>query len=161
MRISEAGLALFHRQGPAGTEYLTQWSDAWQSYSLIGGHVEPGESFRACCVREIAEELELTPDVDFRVAADPLRPLCEYTAMSKAAGVETRYRVELYAAELLTRAAEAKVNANAANRWLTEAEIRRHVCADGKEISIQVETVLERCDIIFAERPHSAGGNNP
>jgi len=154
MRVSEAGLALFQRPGPDGTEYLTQWSDTWQSYALIGGHVEPGESFRACCVREIAEELELTPDVDFRVGVDPLRPLCEYTALSKSAGVESRYRVELYAAELLTRAAETQVNANAANRWLTEVEIRRHVSADGKEISIQVETVLTLCGIIHPKHEH-------
>ncbi len=158
IRVSEAALALFQRHGPAGAEYLTQWNDAWQCYALIGGHVEPGESFRACCVREIAEELELTPDVDFRVAIAPLRPLCEYTALSKAAGVETRYRVELYAAMMLTHAGETRVNANAANRWLTETEIRRHDCAAGKEISIQVETVLEWCGIIDREIPASHDG---
>jgi 8-oxo-dGTP pyrophosphatase MutT (NUDIX family) len=152
MRISEAGLALFTRIGLGGvTQYLTQWSDTWQMYALVGGHVEPGESFRACCVREVTEELTLTPDVDFRVAIDPVLPVFEYTAMSKAAGVETRYRVELYAAELLTPVAEATVNGNAANRWLTEAEIRQHVSADGQPISTQVETVLQACGIIEPE----------
>jgi hypothetical protein len=67
----------------------------------------------------------------------------EYTAFSKAAGVETRYRVELFQVDFLTHEAVVKVDANPANRWLTEAEIRRQTTIDGKPISAQVETVLQ------------------
>jgi len=144
MRISQAGLAMFKRLGPGSVvEYLTQWNDNWQMFSLLGGHREPDESFRQCCVREVAEELELTPDIDFRVGIEPLQSLREYTAMSKAAGVETRYRVELFAVELLNRDAVAKVDANVANRWLTETDIRRHTTKEGQPIAAQVEIVLQ------------------
>src|SRR5438128_10124068 len=72
MRLSEAGLALVRRVGPDGApEYLVQWNDNWQRFSLPGGHVEPGESFRACCAREVAEELGLSAGTDFRVAPEP------------------------------------------------------------------------------------------
>ena len=41
MRISEAALALITRINAHGeTEYLTQWNEKWQAYSLIGGHRE-------------------------------------------------------------------------------------------------------------------------
>ena len=54
MRFSEAALALITRVNAQGeTEYLTQWNEKWQAYSLIGGHHEEGESFRECCIREI------------------------------------------------------------------------------------------------------------
>ena len=141
MRMSIAGLACIRREGPAGPEYLTQWSAKWGMFSLVGGHVEAGETFRACCVREIEEELELTLGVGFNVAERPFRPEVEYTAMSGGSKVETRYRVELYAVELLTPAA-TQVDANPANRWLTAAEIAAGVTNDGKPISAQVKTVF-------------------
>jgi len=144
MRTSEAGLALFKRLKEGGAvEYLTQWNENWQMFSLIGGHVEAGESFHQCCVREVAEELELTPEVDFSLGSDPLLPQREYTAMSKPAGVETRYRVELYSGELLTEKAALKVDTNPANRWLSETEILNEAAADGKPISSQVKMVFQ------------------
>jgi tetratricopeptide (TPR) repeat protein len=143
MRISEAGLAFFKRTGAGGvTEYLTQWSDTWHAFSLVGGHVEPGESFYQCCVREIEEELALANGDGFRVAPGPLRPRFEYTAVSQSAGVETRYVMEIFAAELLTPEAVAQVEKDSKNRWVTEPEIRRHLTVDGKAVSAQVGTVL-------------------
>jgi len=92
MRTSQAGLALVRRTRPDGaTEYLTQWSDTWKRLALVGGHVEPGESFRACCVREVGEELGLADGTDFRVAEGSVTPTCEYRAVSGSAGVETLY----------------------------------------------------------------------
>jgi 8-oxo-dGTP pyrophosphatase MutT (NUDIX family) len=152
MRVSEAALALFKRLGVDSTqEYLTQWNDAWQMFALVGGHVEPGESFHQCCVREVEEELYLIADVDFEVGPRPLVPKCVYTAMSGSKGVETRYCVELFPAEFLHVDAEAKVNSDLANRWLTEAEVRRLVTVDNKPVSAQVETVLKLCGVIAAE----------
>ena len=150
MRVSEAGLALIRRVGADGSaEYLTQWSARWARFSLVGGHVEPGESFRECCVREVAEELELVAGVGFRVAPEAVGPVCEYRAVSGSAGVETLYRVQLFATELLTLEAHAKVNADPANRWLTEPEIRRHLTsADRRPVAAQVETVFVKSGVI-------------
>ena len=147
MRMSIAGLACIRREGPAGPEYLTQWSAKWGMFSLVGGHVEAGETFRACCVREIEEELELTLGVGFNVAERPFRPEVEYTAMSGGSKVETRYRVELYAVELLTPAT-TQVDANPANRWLTAAEIEAGVTTDGQPISAQVRNVFTLSGVI-------------
>jgi 8-oxo-dGTP pyrophosphatase MutT (NUDIX family) len=152
MRVSEAALALFKRLGVDGIqEYLTQWNVAWQMFALVGGHIEPGESFHRCCVREVEEELHLIGDVDFAVGPRPLMPKCEYTAISGSAGVATRYYVELFPAEFLTPEAEAKVNNNPANLWLTESEIRRLFTTKNKPVSAQVDTVLKMCGVIVAE----------
>lgn len=150
MRVSEAGLALIRRTGADGApEYLAQWNDNWRRFALVGGHREPGESFRACCAREVGEELGLAAGLDFRAAPEPVAPLVEYRALSGSAGVETLYRAELYAVELLTREAVARVDADPANRWLTEPEIRRHVTsADGKSIAAQIETVFTRAGVL-------------
>ncbi len=152
MRVSEAGLALIRRTGADGSvEYLTQWSDRWERYSLVGGHVEPGESFRACCVREVEEELGLVEGESFRVAPEAVAPGCEYRAVSGSAGVETLYRLQLFATELLTPAAESRVNADPANRWLTEPEIRRlETVADRKPVAAQVETAFLHAGVISA-----------
>jgi 8-oxo-dGTP pyrophosphatase MutT (NUDIX family) len=138
-----AGLALITRRRPEGaTECLAHWSRRWDMFSLVGGHVDPGESFRECCAREVAEELGLAPDLDYRVAPEPLRPRQEYTAFSRSAGVETRYVVELFAVELLTPEARQRVDADPRQRWLGEDEIRRRRTGDGQPVSAQVETVL-------------------
>ncbi len=155
MRISEAGLALFKRTGAGGvTEYLTQWSDTWHAFSLVGGHVEPGESFYQCCVREIEEELALANGDGFRVAPGPLRPRFEYTAVSQRAGVETRYVIEIFASELLTPEAVAQVETASNNRWVTEPEIRRHLTFDGKAVSAQVGTVLILAGVLPAHEEY-------
>lgn len=142
MRVSRAGLACITRMGASGPEYLTQWSEKWQMFSLVGGHVEDGETFRECCVREIEEELELKPGLGFRVAEQPVRPRLEYVAMSGGAKVETQYVVELYEVELLGSVALDAVQANPANRWLTRDEIEARLTYDGQPISAQVQTVF-------------------
>lgn len=66
MKISHAVLALITRINLHGeTEYLTQWNNGWQAYSLIGGHVEADDSFRECCDRGVEEELELKYESEF------------------------------------------------------------------------------------------------
>jgi hypothetical protein len=149
VRISQASLALIERTGPGGaTEYLTQWNDRWQAYSLIGGHIESGESYRDCCIREVAEELGLAPEVDFRVAPQPLGARCQYTALSQSAGVPTEYQIEIFATELLLPAAVATVSANPHNRWSSLADIQRGSTADGRTIAQQVVRVLGLIGVI-------------
>ncbi len=134
MRTSVAALALLRRTSATGSvEYLAQWHARWNGYHFVGGHNRPDESFRACCVREIEEELHLTEGRQFRVAAGPLAHL-EYVAFSQGAGAETAYTIELFDVELLGDAAQI-VAADAANRWLSEADIRARRCRDGKAVS--------------------------
>lgn len=136
MRISEAGLACITRIGPNGdVEYLTQWSETWKMFSLIGGHVEPGESYRECVTREIEEELALSRD-EFRVGESLGR--IEYEAFSHGSGQTTQYRVELFAVQVLGKVSEAPTN-----RWLNEREIATMFTSDGLPISEQVYRVLK------------------
>lgn len=149
MRISRASLALIRRVGPVGaTEYLTRWNDRWQAFSLIGGHVEAGESYRDCCIREVAEELDLTPEVDFRVASQPIGDRCQYTELSKSAGVPTEYQIELFATKLLHPAAVANVSLSPHNRWASLAEIRCGTTADNRTVAKQVSRVLRTSGVI-------------
>jgi len=152
MRISQAGLACVRRDGPTGPEYLAQWSAKWGMYSLVGGHVEAGETFRECCAREVAEELYLPPSA-FTVADSPLAPTVEYTTISGGAKVETQYRMELYAVDLLTPAAVAKVSAMPTNRWLSVAEILAERTTDDKPISAQVKTVFALSGVFSLTAP--------
>ncbi len=71
MRTSVAAFGLFRRDAGRGrVEYLAQWNDGWNAFHFVGGHKRDHESFRACCVREIGEELGLAEDRDFRVATE-------------------------------------------------------------------------------------------
>jgi ADP-ribose pyrophosphatase YjhB (NUDIX family) len=136
MRISEAGLACITRVGPNGdVEYLTQWSETWKMFSLIGGHVEPGESYRECVTREIEEELTLSQD-EFRVGESLGR--IEYEAFSQGSRQMTQYRVELFAVTVL-----GKVSESPTNRWLKVGEIEKKLTFDALPISEQVHRVLK------------------
>ena len=65
MRLSEAAVALIRREQDGRTFWLARWNRNWRAYHLVGGHRRPGESFRDCLVREIAEELHLREGTDY------------------------------------------------------------------------------------------------
>lgn len=154
MRVSEAALALITRINAQGeTEYLTQWNEAWQAYSLVGGHVEAGETFRECCVREAEEELKLLSKSDFRVASEAVGATYEYDDVSKAAGVMTHYRIQLFSIQILTDEAAVKIDCNPENCWLTSSEVFTKIHRSGKAVADQVERVLRHFDAF--ERVHS------
>ena len=133
MRESLAAAALIRREQDGRTLWLAQWNQRWQRYNFVAGHKEPGESFRACLLREVGEELGLAEGADFQVAAEPAARL-QYTAWSDSAGTETTYTVELFAVRL-TPDAERHVAADPRNRWLSEDDIRSGRCADGALVS--------------------------
>ncbi len=145
MRTSQAGLACITRVGPNGVEYLTQWNDRWQMYSLIGGHIGVGERYRDCCIREVEEELELQREA-FTVGES--LGCIEYEAFSHGSGVMTHYVVELFAVALTSDAIQQKVTADATNRWLSGREVVTMKTHDGRPISEQVRTVLSRCGVL-------------
>jgi 8-oxo-dGTP pyrophosphatase MutT (NUDIX family) len=134
MRKSQAALAIIEQQDA----WLVQWNSNWQAYSLIGGHVEAGESFRECCIREITEELECAP-ADVEVAFESYADL-HFCECSKAARVETEYQWELFRASICDH-----LRSNLPNdcKWVTPAQIKNGLANDGKPIAAQVGRVLD------------------
>jgi ADP-ribose pyrophosphatase YjhB (NUDIX family) len=151
MRRSLAALALIRRPNAASTtDWLLRWNEHWQALNLVGGHKENDETFRACCVREIAEELGLHDSTDVRVAAQPLQHL-EFTAWSQRSQEETAYTFELFEVELATPAAQQQVAANPHNRWVTPAEMRAGYTGDNRLISPTVVRVLTEAGLLPSE----------
>ncbi len=144
MRISEAALALITRENDRGQrEYLAQWNRRWGAYSLVGGHREGAETFRACCMREVGEELGIRADTDFVVADEPVAPSCEYVAHSGSTDCETKYTIQLFNTDL--KIDPARIAGD--NRWLREGEILAGESA-GRPVARQVGTVLRMCGIL-------------
>lgn len=133
MRQSYADFAWIEREAPDGPRVLTQWNRKWQAFNLVGGHREPGESFRECVVRELVEELGITPD-DFAVSGEPLAQI-EFEAWSVPAEETTAYSMVAFRAEILTDAALRQINKNTENRWLSATELAAAKTHDGRRIS--------------------------
>lgn len=139
MRNSEAALSWITRVSTDGHSLvLTQWSNTWQAYSLIGGHREPSESFRECCIREIEEELHLCYPRDFLVSEESICPPVEYVGYSKRAKQITKYHHVIFRA--CTKAGEVPLSHSDArmNRWVSFEEIQRKRTKDNRLISEQV-----------------------
>ena len=164
-RISIASLAVIRRIDEAGvTRYLAQWNPKWDALNSVGGHTKDGESFRACLVREIAEELGVYPPPDDPDgAALPPVPqsdvprytvgpwslgLLEYEAFSKSANVMTRYTIALFEVHLSPEAV-AHVSQDAKNAWLSETEFDAGKAADGRSVS---ETMRRHLDWLRERR---------
>ncbi|MBI1917937.1 MAG: NUDIX domain-containing protein [Planctomycetes bacterium] len=179
MRSSIAAFALFRRAGSAGrVEYLAQWNDGWNAFHFVGGHKREDESFRVCCVREVAEELGLIEGRDFHVAAERHSRL-RYVHFSERAKAETDYTVELFDVELLGDAASAfeadtsprrqrgdvpslalragvEGPRGEENRWLTESDLRTGRCRDGRTVSPTMLRILSLAGLTHDEFPVSA-----
>jgi len=139
-RESVAALAIIRRQINGQECWLARWNDKWQQFSLVGGHKLPDESFRECLIREVAEELHLTPGTDFFVERSPLAHL-EYFAWSKRGGEQTDYILEFFVVTLRDHVAFPP-DAAPANRWLTEGEILAGQTADGALVAEVVQRIL-------------------
>ncbi len=158
MRTSEGAFASIVQTDDAGTlRYLVQWNAGWNAFNFVGGRVEPSESFRACCVREIAEELGLQENIGYHVSERPLAHL-EYTAYSASAQQETAYVFELFETRL-SAAAERQVTNDPANLWVDVEEILAGQSRDGRSISRTVAEVLGRAGLLIipGESGASAG----
>lgn len=146
MRNSKAALALIIRiNSIRESEYLTQWNNAWQAFSLIGGHVEDGEAFRECCEREIVEELKCSA-TQFNVGSAPLTTL-RFHEFSKSAGVSTDYEWQIFKTELDDSLLSTLPETCA---WVTPAQIRQGFTEDGKPIANQVRRVLQAIEELDA-----------
>jgi 8-oxo-dGTP pyrophosphatase MutT (NUDIX family) len=145
VRQSVGGLALIGREVNGRYLFLAQWNAKWQAFHFVGGHRQPGESFRACVSREVAEELGLREGDEFVVAEQP-RVHLEYTAWSESARAETAYAVEVFAVEL-TATALQKIEEDPTNQWLTVAEVHDGRCADGGRVSPTMALVLSQLQL--------------
>ncbi|MGO9465409.1 MAG: tetratricopeptide repeat protein [Isosphaeraceae bacterium] len=140
MRQSEAAVALIRRIQDGQTLWLAQWNPKWRRFHFVSGHRRPDETFRQCLVREVAEELELGEGADYQVSPAPPMHL-EFTDFSESTQTETCYIMELFGVELGS-AAYPKVDRNAENRWLSEAEIEAGQTHDGRPVSATMKRML-------------------
>jgi 8-oxo-dGTP pyrophosphatase MutT (NUDIX family) len=141
MRRSEAAVALIRRIEDGATLWLAQWNAKWGAYHFVSGHKRPEETFRECLEREVAEELGLRADIEFRAAAEPSAHL-EFTAYSESAAVETTYTMELFEVELEGDGPRRAIAGDPRNRWLTEAEIGNARAAAGRPVSATMKRLL-------------------
>lgn len=141
LRESQAAVALIRVRHEADWKYLCQWSDSWQALHFVGGHREGDETFHACAVREVLEELPVAPG-EVAVPAEPLSRL-EYVAFSESARVPTFYVMAVFFVGLAADARPA-VDARPENRWVTRAEVRAGRMDDGTRVSPTVELILTK-----------------
>ena len=144
LRKSEASLALIIRTVAGQTEFLCQFHEKTRGYFLVGGHREEGESFRDCVIREIQEELSLTPQ-DFTVKAQPWNVL-QFQARSSSTKLDTDYYIQLFEVTITT-AALATVESDSRNAWLSADEIRDESFHKGRRISSDMRRILIRSEL--------------
>lgn len=140
MRQSTASLVVFERDAIGRQiEWLLQWNRKWSQYSLIGGHVETGETPIECCIREIREEVGLELGEDFELLDEHVPPLT-YEAFSGSAQEMTLYNFFLFFGKIHPGSL-AKLDGNPDNYWATEKEVSIGATQLGKRIAGQVQKV--------------------
>ena len=145
MRRSTAVIALVSRRARGETLWLAGWNARWQAYHFVGGHKEQDETFRECIVREITEELGLREGTDYTLDDQCPRRL-EFTAMSRSAGVNTLYTMEVFAVTLSPELERTLAECTPDVRWLSMSDIRNGLACDGRAVSETMATVLGRLD---------------
>lgn len=150
MRTSIAALALIARRRSGEVEYLTQWNRDWAAFHLIGGHKRDGETFHECAAREIAEELGLLPD-DYSMGPHPVAHL-EYVALSRRAGAETSYTVELFEVGARCDKLLDAIERRSENAWLSTRDIVAGLADDGRAISPTMRLLLNKTARLAVER---------
>jgi 8-oxo-dGTP pyrophosphatase MutT (NUDIX family) len=139
-RKSEAVVAIISRKTEDPPSWLVQWNEKWQRYYLIGGHREDKEAATQCLERELHEELSIEP-ADYQtdvLASEPAK----YQDWSVGSWQTTDYVLWPFRVTLSPDAVK-KVGKDAANRWITEREIRAERCDDGQLISPATRKTLE------------------
>ena len=100
----------------------------------------PRNRFARAWWREIGEELKLSEGPDFQVSLAPPVHL-EFIDFSESTQTRTRYIMELFRVEL-SAGADATVESNSENRWLTEAEMDAGQTRDGQPVSATMKRLL-------------------
>lgn len=77
LRHRAVHVLVFNRQGALFLQKRSMWKDCWPGVwdSSASGHLDAGESYEACAMRELREELGLVParppERQFKVSASP------------------------------------------------------------------------------------------
>ena len=108
---------------------------------LIGGHVEDGETFRECAIREAEEELRLKHGIDFTVSANSIGR-CTRVAFSVSAQQEAGYQFHIFAGDAVSVLFEDRIRNDSANRWLSRLKSFVQLTCDGHAISDTMAFVL-------------------
>jgi 8-oxo-dGTP pyrophosphatase MutT (NUDIX family) len=147
LRQSLASVAAITRVEAGETRWLVQWNEGWDGYFLVGGHKRQDETFFGCIVREIGEELGLPDAKDFNVPPEP-RCCLQFIGYSDRLRQPTAYMIEVFDVSIDGKAAQARIDDNPANRWVSEDEIRAGRAEDGRTISPTMEKVLTTARLI-------------
>lgn len=138
---SEAALALIQRSTADGVEWLVQWNTAWEQYHFVGGHRNPGESYRDCLLREIEEELHVSPS-QCLVGESPRYHL-EFLAASERTQTDTHYLLKVFDVTLMDSTLQ-DVLTRGENRWISAAEIENGRTQDGRVVASNVQRVWQQ-----------------
>jgi 8-oxo-dGTP pyrophosphatase MutT (NUDIX family) len=141
-RRSVSSVALISRRDTPGgrTLWLARWNARWNALHFVAGHLEEGESFRECVLREIREELGLGPADQVTVSDEPLA-VARFSAWSRSAQERTAYVMALFRVELSDEA-RRRVDADPLTCWLTAEQIRARRSADGRPVSATMGRLL-------------------
>lgn len=151
MPISTAVIALIRKEGGGQTQWLARWSPDYRGFNFLGRRKTDGKTCRDCVIREMIDKLGLQPEADFVVADAPHSRL-EYVGWSNGTRGETACKMELYPVELTGDFSQERIESDAANRWLLEAEIQAGATKDGHPVSGTMNLFLELAGL-FNHRP--------
>ena len=154
MRNSVAAIALIGREENGKRVWLARWNINGNAYSFVGGHKDPGESFRDCLIRRVGEELGLEADADFLLGEEPHSHL-EYVGWSEGPRAQTAYTMELYEVTLTGDFSLDKIDSDNQNRWLEPGEIKSAATKDGQSVSATMNLLMEMAGLFDDNPPDS------
>ena len=140
-------IALIQQVGDGPAKWLLRWEPKWKQWRFVIGERLNKESFRETIQREAGWQLNLDPKSDFLVS-NMAQLSMEYVDTDTETNEEQHVAVAFYLVHIYRRKALDQVNAHAANRWVSAAEICDGKTEDGQLIHPQVVEWINKWQII-------------